>query len=83
LSPLRILILAGLLYLLYRLLTGGKKRVGKSGNSRLASHDVLVEDPVCKVCVPKKQAFSLDEDGKTTYFCSDECRKKFIASKGD
>jgi YHS domain-containing protein len=65
------------------LLTGGKKRVGKADNSRPSRHDVLVEDPVCKVCVPKKQAVVLKEDDKTIYFCSLECREKFIATKGD
>lgn len=82
-SPIRILILAVLFYLLYRLLTGGTKRVKKTNNSRTNSHDVLVEDPICKVCVPKKQAVVLDEDGKTIYFCSPECREKFIATKGE
>ncbi|MDF1578938.1 MAG: YHS domain-containing protein [Desulfobulbales bacterium] len=82
-NPLRLLILAVLCYILYRLLTGDGKRVEKGGSSRLESRDVLVEDPVCKVCVPKKQAFSLEEHGKTTYFCSDECRKKFINGKGE
>ncbi|MFN2368143.1 MAG: TRASH domain protein [Desulfurivibrionaceae bacterium] len=82
-TPLRILILAALLYILYRLLTGGKKRLRKGAYQGSGGHDVLVEDPVCKVCVPKQQAVTLQEAGKTTYFCSDECREKFIASKGE
>ena len=82
-SPLRILILGFLFYLLFRLLIGGKKRVAKPGNAQSSSHDVLVEDPVCKVCVPKQQAVVLKEDDKTIYFCSLECREKFIATKGE
>ncbi len=82
-SPLRFVILAFLFYLLFRLLTGGKRKVKQTGNSGPPSHDVLVEDPVCKVCVPMKQAVVLKEAGKTTYFCSSECREKFIALKGD
>ena len=82
-SPLRILILGFLFYLLFRLLTGGKKKGQKTDNSGPPSHDVLVEDPVCKVCVPKKQAVVLKEDDETIYFCSLECREKFIATKGE
>ena len=82
-SPIRILILGFLFYLLFRLLTGGKKRVEKTDNSGPPSHDVLVEDPVCKVCVPKQQAVVLKEDDETIYFCSLECREKFIATKGE
>ncbi|MEN8136469.1 MAG: TRASH domain protein [Thermodesulfobacteriota bacterium] len=82
-SPVKFVILLCLFYLLFRLLTGGKKKVKRTGNSGSASHDVLVEDPICKVCVPMKQAVVLKEEGKTIYFCSLECREKFIAIKGD
>ncbi len=82
-SPLRILILAFLFYLLFRLLTGGRKKVEGRGQAASPVHDVLVEDPVCKVCVPMKQAVVLKEDGETIYFCSVECREKFIDTKGD
>jgi uncharacterized protein len=84
LNPLRILILGFLFYIIYRLLTGGRKKIRKAGHTAVPQpHDVLVEDPVCKVCVPKKQAVILEEDGHNTYFCSQECREKFIAMKGD
>jgi YHS domain-containing protein len=72
-----------LFYILFRLLTGAKKKVKNSGGGGSESHDVLVEDPVCKVCVPKKQALTEEEDGKIFYFCSAECREKFIARKGE
>lgn len=82
-NPLRILIIGLLVYLLYRLLTGPKKRGAKGGTAVPRPHDVLVEDPICKVCIPMKQAVILKDAGKTTYFCSRECREKFIATKGD
>lgn len=82
-SPIKILILGFLFYLLYRFLTGGKKQVRKGGQTEPPVHDVLVEDPVCKVCVPRKQAVVLKEADETIYFCSTECREKFIATKGD
>lgn len=83
-NPLRILIIFLLFYLLFRLLIGkSKKGPAKSGPSEtLPIRDVLVEDPICKVCVPKKQALTLKDNDKIVYFCSIECREKFIANKG-
>ena len=83
-NPLRILIIFLLFYLLFRLLIGkSKKGPAKSGTSdTLPNQDVLVEDPICKVCVPKKQALTLKDNDKIVYFCSTECREKFIATKG-
>jgi YHS domain-containing protein len=41
--------------------------------------DEMVQDPVCKVYLPKRQALVLnDPKGETQYFCSTECREKFI-----
>jgi YHS domain-containing protein len=81
------LILIFLFYVIFRLLTGGKKRVKTGGTVAPPIHDVLVEDPICKVCVPMKQAVVLKNDGRTVYFCSLECREKFRATirarKGD
>ncbi|MEW6259738.1 MAG: YHS domain-containing protein [Thermodesulfobacteriota bacterium] len=37
----------------------------------------MIQDPVCGVYFPQKSGFPFDVDGKTLYFCSDECRKKF------
>ena len=84
-NPLRIIILFLLFYLLFRLLVGSKKKgaAKKSGGGTMPAQDILVEDPVCKVCIPKKQAMTLQDDGKIIYFCSPECREKFIATKGD
>ena len=37
----------------------------------------MVQDPVCKVYVPKKEALYLDYDGIRHYFCSRNCLEKF------
>ncbi len=85
-SPVKILILGILFYLLFKLVFGKKlsfkKRnpVDKPANQPL--QDVLVEDPVCHTFVPKGQALPLLLEGEKYYFCSDECRKKFIKNKG-
>ena len=81
-NPLRILILIALFYILFRLLFGGRKSVAKKSSvDRQQTHDVLVEDPVCKTCIPKKQAIKLSENEETVYFCSSDCRDKYQANK--
>jgi len=91
-NPFRILVLAVLLYVLYRLLTGGKKRgrPSQTGNRResqrqadLPSHDVLVQDPVCHIYIPKGQAVVLQGEDKSIYFCSEKCREVFVRQKGE
>ncbi len=84
-NPLRIIILALLFYVLYRLLFGRKKSVGKGGSQgpgRLGDEgrNILVEDPVCHTYVVQGQSPSAVKDGKTYYFCSEECRRKFLES---
>lgn len=89
-SPVRILILLGLFYLLFRLLIDSGKQEAATGNTRKtvekqpdAAPDVLMEDPVCHVLVPARQAFALKNNGKIVYFCSETCRSKFITSQGE
>ena len=87
-TPLRLLIIACLLYILYRLLVGpGKKKVSgsrKGGRSAGgAIQDVLVEDPVCHTYIPKGQAVQLRQDKQIYYFCSNKCYKTFLEKKGE
>jgi len=35
----------------------------------------LVEDPVCKVLLPKEDAVACEVKGEMIYFCSDRCLK--------
>jgi YHS domain-containing protein len=88
-SPLKLVVIAILLYLGYRLLISDWKK--KRGNNRDEEcrkenepedeqvEDVLVEDPVCHKLVPKRQAIRLKQEGKQdyVYFCSEECCNKF------
>ena len=84
-TPLRLFVLAALFYLLYRLLTSGKKdqhKVGGEAENSNRIDDVLVEDPVCHTYIPKGTATSFALNGETYYFCSNDCLKKFKAEKG-
>jgi YHS domain-containing protein len=86
-SPLRIIILAALCYILYRLLFAGRKRVKPPVQPASAAsspaQDVLVEDPVCHTYVPQQQAIRAVKDGKIYYFCSEKCCQTFLAGKGE
>ena len=43
----------------------------------LAAHDQLVEDPVCHIYVPKRQAIVLQDGDTPVFFCSEQCRKMY------
>ena len=79
----KLFIYALFLYVLYRLLTGGrrKKTVGNgrktTGSGELAAHDQLVEDPVCHIYITKRQAIVLQDGDTVVYFCSEQCRKMY------
>jgi YHS domain-containing protein len=89
LSPLRIIIIAVLLYIGFRLITGGRKKSSSEQNANPDSQsdkpvqDVLMEDPICHSLVPKQQAIHLRHRGSMVYFCSEECCNTFIAQQGE
>ncbi len=79
-TPFRLLILAVLFYIGWRLI---RKSFAKKPPDTIRQvevpepEDVLVEDPVCHVLLPKHQALRLRRDGITYYFCSDTCCDQF------
>lgn len=88
-SPIKLVVLAILLYIGYRLLTNGKKKdktETPSAPTELDSMpvaDVLVEDPVCRKLVPKQQAVRLQHKEKIVYFCSEACCNRFVSQEGE
>jgi hypothetical protein len=84
----KLFIYAVFLYVIYRLLTGGrKKKAGPSnggqdaGAGASAAHDQLVEDPVCHIYIPKKQAIVLQDKDTPVFFCSEQCRKIYCDAR--
>ncbi|OAG28250.1 YHS domain-containing protein [Thermodesulfatator autotrophicus] len=53
----------------------------KTSSSLPEVADKLVKDPVCGVYCPRKSAYTAIWQGKVYYFCSEECRQKFLAEK--
>jgi YHS domain-containing protein len=85
---LRILILIGLFYLLFRLLinSGKRERTVESGpglDPGGPAQDILKEDPVCHTLIPARRAITWQDNGKYLYFCSENCRSKYLTSQGD
>ncbi len=67
-------------YIVYRFLRGflASPKLPKR-NSPQEIQDEMVQDPVCKVYLPKRQALILNGPrGDKHYFCSTQCREKFM-----
>jgi YHS domain-containing protein len=69
------------IYLLAKLIRKGFPAVGgKHGPAKIpkpAASEELVEDPYCNAYVPISQAFRMEIDGKTLYFCSQKCLDQY------
>lgn len=78
-TPLRLLILATLCYLAWRVLRGWFVQKDRDADPERDTdpEDVLVEDPICHVLIPKRQAIQMRKDGVTYYFCSQQCCDQF------
>ncbi|MBU4231930.1 MAG: YHS domain-containing protein [Proteobacteria bacterium] len=42
--------------------------------------DLLVQDPVCKTFIPRREALRTEKGGATYFFCSEGCLKRFQSS---
>jgi uncharacterized protein len=82
----RILIILLIFYLAYRafkywiftnLIPGPRSSTG----SEKQIDDVMVKDPVCEVYFPKRSGISINIDGKTVHFCSEDCKDKYLEKK--
>jgi len=80
----KFLILFGVGYLLYRsmkswMLRNTRPQNNVSGKAADQIDDVMIKDPYCEVYFPKRNAVHLNLSGNDLYFCSKECREKYIA----
>lgn len=82
----RVLILAGLIYLIYR----GRKRwlefkssvqdVVEQMSAPQQVDDIMVQDPFCKVYFPQREGLHAKHKGEDLYFCSQECKDKYLTN---
>ncbi|QLA16220.1 transcriptional regulator [Desulfolutivibrio sulfoxidireducens] len=74
-----ILILAG--FILWKLFTGDKKRKKAKETEEkdnLVATGEMVKDPMCGAFVSKDGDIRVREGDKVHYFCSYECRDKYV-----
>lgn len=68
--------------ILYYLFKNDKKNrveeVAEGGGTAPEGEDMVL-DPQCKTYVSKLEAFRVREGNKIHYFCSPECRDKYVA----
>ncbi len=84
----RLLIIIGVAYLAYRALkswmlqnVSTEKTV--TGETTGEIDDVMIKDPFCQVYFPKRNGVHLKADGEDLYFCSKECRDRFIEMRNE
>ncbi|MBA2486929.1 MAG: YHS domain-containing protein [Nitrospira sp.] len=78
----RLLLIAGLLVLFYYLLRRVINKINERGGvlSRSEVHaqgSQMVQDPVCRVFIPRASAVCEEIGGQTYFFCSTGCAKVF------
>ena len=77
----KVAIVALVCYVLYRLfMNDNKKKAEKDAEKkkkRMESGE-MVKDPVCGTYVEKDSAITVRNGEQTLYFCSYECRQKYI-----
>ncbi len=80
----KFLIIIGIFYLAYRVLKSAllkglsNQELGKESGTEL--DDVMIQDPFCGIYFPQRNGVSTKIKGDTLYFCSNECRNKYIES---
>ncbi len=85
---LRLIIIGGLVYFAYKKykswsLGGPSPKPGVSNQNRENMDDVMVQDPYCNAYFPLRNSVHLRMDEKDFYFCSKECRDKFLAGRSE
>ena len=57
---------------------GGQPREHVSTSPTEQIDDVMIQDPVCGVYFAKENAIRETIDGQELYFCSSDCRDKYL-----
>jgi len=45
--------------------------------------DVMIKDPFCEAYFPKRNGIHLNFGGKDLYFCSNQCKDKYLAARSE
>jgi YHS domain-containing protein len=82
----KLLIYFGLGYLVYKLfkaLVFTKSQPLRNTRPQSVDQidDIMVKDPFCETHFPKKDGVHLKISGEDLYFCSSECKEKYLAGR--
>lgn len=82
---LKIIILLLIAYFIYRSIKPRRVRQAPwdpavDDTSAGQINDVMIQDPLCEAYFPRASGVHLKYGGEDLYFCSEECRDKFVAS---
>ncbi len=82
----KFIIILGLAYLAYRTLKSmilpgplPREEVDRQPMGRI--DDVMVKDPYCESYFPRRSGVHLRREDEDLYFCSKECRDRFVAGQ--
>jgi uncharacterized protein len=73
-------ILAYIGYLFFRFFRALNK-ASKPPRASKGTSGIMVKDDICNTYIPKEDAIRHVYEGKEYYFCSSECRQKFLEQK--
>jgi YHS domain-containing protein len=45
--------------------------------------DVMIKDPFCEAYFPKRNGIHLNFGGKDLYFCSNQCKDKYLVAHSE
>lgn len=70
------LVLAYIAYRLAKAIIKPKEKISRRENGGVI--DEMVQDPQCKMYVPRREAIEKSINGKTYHFCSQACAARFL-----
>ena len=79
----KIILYAFLIYIIYLIIRFFRalSKVKKSTNPPRPVSGFMVKDEMCNTYLPKEDTIKEIHQGKEYYFCSNECRQKFLQQK--
>ncbi|MCI4445270.1 MAG: hypothetical protein JHC32_04510 [Candidatus Aminicenantes bacterium] len=81
----KIIFLTIIFYLIYQVVrffqSIGEEKPKKQSNPDSPPKKMMVKDEICNTYLPEEEAIKEIVNGQVHYFCSEECRQKFLAKK--
>jgi len=75
----RILVFVGILWLIRQIVVSFRGGGKPQKRTEPEAGNVMVKDPVCGMYMDARLAVRLEKRGETLYFCSEECKTKFLS----